>query len=103
MQENRRRISFVVRTVCVCLLAVSIPCLLIFNGIQAQKYTALQRDVEALEKRQEELVEQNKKLITDISLLSSSDRIERIAENELGMRPAESDEIVRVEMRDARK
>ena len=39
---------------------------------------------------------ENKKLITDISLLSSSDRIEKIAEEDLGMRQAESKEIVRV-------
>lgn len=52
-----------------------------------------------LEKKQEKLIAENKKLITDISVLSSSDRIETIAENDLGMRKAETEEIVRVEMR----
>ena len=37
-------------------------------------------------------------MITDIGVLSGSDRIESIAENELGMRKAESDEIVRVNL-----
>ena len=54
-------------------------------------------------KKQADLVEQNKKLITDISVLSSSDRIEKIATEELEMRPAESDEIVRVEMKGSKK
>ena len=42
--------------------------------------------------------EENKKLIIDISLLSSGQRIGNIAENELGMHKAEGDEIIRVEM-----
>ena len=44
------------------------------------------------------VVEENKKLITDISLLSSAQRIGNIAENELDMHKAETEEIVRVEM-----
>ena len=48
-------------------------------------------------------MEENKKLITDISLLSSGQRISNIAENELGMHKAESEEIVRVEMENKKK
>ncbi len=88
----------VVRMVVVCLLALCIPVMLILNGIQARRYTDLEKQVVELERKQSELIEQNKKLITDISLLSSSDRIEKIARDKLGMRQAESDEIVRVEM-----
>ena len=51
-----------------------------------------------IKKKQEFLIEENKKMITDIGVLSGSDRIESIAENELGMRKAESDEIVRVNL-----
>ena len=76
-----------------------IPGLLILNGIQSSKYRELKKEVSELEKKQEKLIEENKKLITDISVLSSSDRIETIAENDLGMRKAETEEIVRVEMR----
>ena len=53
---------------------------------------------EDLEKKQEQLVEENKKLISDISLLSSTDRIEKIATEELGMHKAETSDIVRVQM-----
>ena len=58
----------------------------------------VQSEVKALEQKQMELVEENKRLITDISLLSSGERIGKIAEEELGMHKAESEEIVRVEM-----
>ncbi len=89
----------VAKAVLLCLGALAIPSLLIFDAIQARKYASLADQVEALEVRQQELVEENKKLITDISLLSGTDRIESIAENELGMRKAETDEIIRVEMK----
>lgn len=82
----------------VCFFALCIPALLIIDGVHARKYTDLERQVEELEKKQQQLIEENKKLITDISLLSSSERIEGLAKDELGMREAESEEIVRVEM-----
>ena len=55
------------------------------------------------EKKKERLIEQNKKLVSDISLLSSTDRIERIATEELGMHKAETEDIVRVEMNGVKK
>ncbi|MCH5290380.1 MAG: cell division protein FtsL [Treponema sp.] len=100
MKKDSRQL---LKTVVATIAALCVPALLVVNGIQARKYTELRNEVLALEKKQEDLVEQNKKLITDISLLSSSDRIQRIAEDELGMRRAETEEIVRVEMKDAKK
>lgn len=99
MASDTKKIRFVLWTVCVVLMAVCIPGLLAMNAIQSKKYASLEREVEELEQKQEDLVEQNKKLITDISVLSSSERIKNIAENELGMRKAETEEIVRVEMK----
>ena len=78
---------------------MSIPALLILNAAQARRYSDLRTEVIELEKKQADLIEENKKLITDISLLSSADRIERIASEELGMRKADSNEIIRVEMK----
>ena len=94
---------FVFRWIMICILALSIPALLVMNGIQSRKYTDLERQITALEKKQADLIEQNKKLITDISLLSNTDRIEKLAKDNLNMRPAETDEIVRVEMKDSSK
>ncbi|MBR0033032.1 MAG: cell division protein FtsL [Treponema sp.] len=80
------------------LFAVFIPLLLIFEAVEAHKYTRLEEEVSLLEKKQVELVEKNRLLISEISLLSSSDRIEKIAENELGMHRAKTEDIVRVEL-----
>ena len=79
--------------------AILVPLLFVLNAMQAARYMKVQNEVKALEQKQVELVEENKRLITDISLLSSGERIGKIAEEELGMRKAESEEIVRVEMR----
>lgn len=88
----------VAKTVFYIFVAVLIPGLLVLNAIQAERYMQIQREVKELEKKQIQLVEENKKLITDISLLSSAQRIGNIAENELEMHKAETEEIVRVEM-----
>ncbi len=92
-------VRYLVKCVLICLCALSVPALLVLDGVHARKYTDLEKQVEDLERKQQELIEQNKKLITDISLLSSSDRIEQLAQEELGMRQAKTDEIVRVEMK----
>lgn len=87
----------------VCLLAVSIPLLLLAYAVQTRRYAELSREIADLESKQERLIEQNKKLVSDISLLSSTDRIEKIASEELGMHKAETEDIVRVEMNGSKK
>lgn len=82
-----------------CVAVVMIPLLLALDAFQAKRYAKLQKELDALEAKQQELVEDNKKLISDISVLSSSDRIESLAENELGMHKAKSEDIVRVEIK----
>lgn len=98
-----KNVSRIFKNVCYILIAVLIPGLLILNAVQAERYMQMEREIRALEKKQVQLVEENKKLITDISLLSSGQRISAIAENELGMHKAESEEIVRVEMEQKKK
>ena len=93
------KIKSLLKNFCLVIFSLGIPGLLILNGIQSSKYRELKKEVLDLEKKQEKLIAENKKLITDISVLSSSDRIETIAENDLCMRKAETEEIVRVEMR----
>lgn len=78
---------------------VLIPLLLILDAYQAKKYARLLKELDTLELKQQELIEKNRKLISDISLMSSSERIEKIAENELGMHKAKSEDIVRVEIK----
>lgn len=79
--------------------AIMIPVLLGIETWQTHRYKKLQREIKNLENKQIELVEENKKLISDISHLSSSERIEKIAEEELHMHKAETKDIVRVEIK----
>ncbi|MCR5125214.1 MAG: cell division protein FtsL [Treponema sp.] len=83
----------------VYLFAILVPVLLILNAVHANRYTELKRELSRLEKSQVQLVEKNRELISEISVLSSSDRIERIAERDLGMHKAKKEEIVRVEIK----
>ena len=99
----KQRFKEVLYKILIILLALSIPLLLILNGIQAERYKKLMESVTELEAKQVQLIEENKKLIIDIGLLSSTERIEEIAEKKLGMRKAESEEIIRVEMKDTKK
>ncbi|MBQ0003765.1 MAG: cell division protein FtsL [Treponema sp.] len=94
-----KKCSGLLKKIFYIIVAVLIPGLLILNAVQAERYMKIEREIKELEKKQVALVEENKKLITDISLLSSSTRISQIAENDLGMHKAESDEVVRVEMK----
>jgi cell division protein FtsL len=87
----------------ISLFALSIPGLLFAYTYQAHRYTKLQKEVKELEKTQETLIEENKRLVSDISVLSSADRIEKIAVEELGMHKAETEDIVRVDMSGERK
>lgn len=93
-----KRKSALAKGVAICLLAASIPLLLAVNGIQARQFARLKSEIASLEREQAELVEENKNLITGISVLAGADRIEALASGQLGMRPAESSEIIRVEM-----
>lgn len=81
-----------------CLLVLAIPAMLCLYAVQAKKYTELTKEIAELERKQEKLIEDNKQLVNDISILSSADRIEKIATEELGMHKAETEDIVRVEM-----
>lgn len=82
----------------IVLVSVLIPLLLIIYAFQASRYSSLYRDIVRLERKQEQLVEQNKKLISDISLVGNSSEIERKASEELNMHKAEKEDIIRIEM-----
>ena len=87
----------------VCLLAASVPFMLILYGLQAKKYKDLTKEVVELERKQEKLIEENKRIVSEISVLTNAERIEKIAVEELGMHKAEAEDIVRVEMTGEKK
>lgn len=96
IQQNKVKDFF--KTVLICIFTLSIPLMLILYAMQTKKYTDLTREIADLESKQEKLIEENKKLVSDISMLSSAERIEKIAVEELGMHKAEPEDIVRVEI-----
>ena len=102
-QNKKKKIKKITEIFFILLLAVSIPALLCLYAFQAKRYTDLTREIKELENKQEKLIEDNKKLVSEISILSSAERIEKIAVEELGMHKAESDDIIRVEMTGEKK
>jgi len=86
-----------------CLCVLAIPFVLCLYAAQARRYSELTREIVELERKQEKLIEENKRLVSDIAVLSSSDRIEKIAVEELGMHKAETEDIVRVDMTGEKK
>lgn len=99
----RLRIKEVFKIIGISLVALAIPAMLALYAFQAKKYSDLTKEVLELESKQEKLIEENKKLVSDISLLSSAERIEKIAVEELGMHKAEAEDIIRVEMTGEKK
>ena len=87
----------------ICLFVLLIPFMLFMYGFQAKRYSKLKSEIKALEQKQEKMMKENKKIVNEISILSSADRIEKMAVEELGMHKAQADDIVRVEMTGEKK
>ncbi|MCQ2592202.1 MAG: cell division protein FtsL [Treponema sp.] len=97
------QIKKVLITILFLIIAALIPVMLFLYAFQAKRYTDLTKEILSMEQKQEKLIEENKKLVSEISLLSSAERIEKIATEELGMHKAESDDIIRVEITGEKK
>lgn len=81
------------------LAVISIPLMLFFATLQASRYASLEREIYRTERSQENVIKANKNLISSISLLSTPERIERVALSELSMRKAKKDEILRIALK----
>lgn len=102
-QTKKKKLKNTIQVFLIIIFAISIPMLLCLYAFQAKRYTDLTKEIKELEAKQERLIEDNKKLVGEISILSSAERIEQIAVEELGMHKAESDDIIRVEMTGEKK
>ena len=76
--------------------ALTIPLFLGLDVWQSNRYAALKREISRLEEAQAEGVEGNKRLIAEIAALSSPERIEHIARNELGLRKIEPEKVLQI-------
>ena len=78
------------------LFTLFIPLFLFAVVLQSSRYPSVERDLADYNKEQSKIIDENKKKISGISILSKPERIERIAVEELKMRKALSAEILRV-------
>ena len=100
---RRAKAIKVIKIILFSLFAITIPLMLGLYAYQAKRYLDLTKEIQELEYKQEKLIEDNKKLVSEISVLSNAERIEKIAVEELGMHKAEKDDIIRVEMTGEKK
>ncbi|MDR2028116.1 MAG: cell division protein FtsL [Treponema sp.] len=77
-------------------VTLTIPLFLGAAVWQSIRYTELEREVRRLETMQEEWIESNKRLIAGIAVLSSAERIEYIAQNDLGLSKKEPEDVVQI-------
>jgi cell division protein FtsL len=82
------------------LMALSIPALLGLAAWQSSRYGDLEREISQLEKNQEEWIENNKRLIAGISVLSAPERIEHIARDELGLEKKQPEDVLQIHIAD---
>lgn len=78
------------------IIVFTIPLCLGFTAWQSSRYTALEREISRLEDAQAEWVESNKRLIAGIAVLSSSERIEHIAQHELGLDRIQPEDVLQI-------
>jgi cell division protein FtsL len=79
-------------------VALTIPAMLTLVSWQSTRYFNLEREIAALEKEQEEWVESNNRLIAAIAMLSSSERIEYIARNQLGLSRVQPEDVLQIKV-----
>ncbi|MDR1240077.1 MAG: cell division protein FtsL [Treponema sp.] len=75
---------------------MTIPLFLGLNAWQSSRYTSLEREISRLEDAQVEWIESNKRLIAGIAVLSSSERIEHIARNELKLERIAPEDVLQI-------
>ena len=80
------------------LLAMGIPLMLLATVWQTSRYSAIDGEIARIERAQYEMIEANARLIAGITVLSTPERIERVATNDLSMRKARAEEILRIEL-----
>ena len=75
---------------------ITIPLFFALNAWQSARYFQLSEEVERLEKVQGDQIEQNKRLVAGIAVLSSAERIEKIAKDELLLKKKGPQEIMQI-------
>jgi cell division protein FtsL len=88
-----------IRKVLLYAITLTIPLCLGVVAWQSARYAELTWEIEKLESAQEEWVENNKRLIAGIAVLSSSERIENIAKKDLGLVKKLPEEVLQIKIK----
>ena len=80
------------------LAVITIPLFLGLTVWQSNRYMNLKLEMDRLEQTQADWVEANKRLITGIAVLSSPQRIQHIAENDLGLRRIRPEDVLQIKI-----
>ncbi|MDR2702186.1 MAG: septum formation initiator family protein [Spirochaetaceae bacterium] len=89
-----------IRRILLYVMVLAVPAFLGFTAWQSARYADLERELFRMEKTQEEWVEANKRLIAGITILSSPDRIERIARDDLGLHKKRPEDVLQISISD---
>lgn len=85
------------RTWGIALLVVAVSTAFLLNVWQSYRYTQVEREIQRIQRRHHEILEENKRLIVGIAGLRSPRRVRAIAEEDLNLFPAPADAIQRVD------
>jgi cell division protein FtsL len=86
------------RFLLVYFVALTIPAMLALVSWQSTRYLDLERQTIADEREQDEWVESNNRLIAVIAMLSSSERIEYIAQSQLGLNRVKPEDVLQIKI-----
>jgi len=86
------------RKIVLFILALSVPALLSVEVWQVYRYRKLETEVGALEAEQKRWLEENKKVLANISLFRSPERIEKLSEQALGLESVDPERILTIKV-----
>jgi len=86
------------RYIFIYFFVITIPLLLGLTVWQSHRYTSLKQELDRLEVVQADWVEGNKRLLAGIAVLSSTERIEHIANNDLNLRKIRPENVLQIKM-----
>jgi cell division protein FtsL len=84
------------RRLFVFFVSLSIPALLALVSWQSARYLDLEEEITIIEKEQEKWLESNNRLIAAVAILSSSERIEHISRNQLGLSRVKPEDVLQI-------
>ena len=86
-----------IRKILLLLIAATVPGIIFLTVRQVHNYNEINSEVHSLIMSQRELFEQNKRMVANLSILSSPGRIDELAENILELQKTTTDR-VRIEI-----